>query len=178
EFFARDLSKTVVRHYRLPQVDCVIGAVCSAFAIATELSDNTFSAAARFTGAATFALISDMAARSGRGSPARASSSSRVSFLNSPLSATSHLLHRRTRGQSVGSRCAVRSHAGPRTLCRFKVAHRVPRERTEGGADGSIHAPLAAAVGRRRGAHRRVRGVGIQGATVAGTAGRWAGDPA
>src|SRR5438105_704421 len=43
-----------------------------------ELSLRTFRAAAMFTGAATFALISDIAARSGSGSPAIASSSSRV----------------------------------------------------------------------------------------------------
>src|SRR5256885_11705981 len=52
---------------------------CSAFAYAIELSLATLSAAARFTGAATFALISDMAARSGSSSPARVLSSSRVS---------------------------------------------------------------------------------------------------
>src|SRR5215212_3136761 len=52
---------------------------CSAFAYAIELSLATFSAAARLTGAATFALISDIAARSGSSSPASAFSSSRVS---------------------------------------------------------------------------------------------------
>src|SRR4051812_3759294 len=56
-----------------------MSAFCVAFAYATELSLATFSAAARFTGAATFALISDIAARSGSSSPARLFSSSRVS---------------------------------------------------------------------------------------------------
>src|SRR5436190_4587811 len=54
-------------------------AVCWASAYATESSERTFSAAAMFTGAATFALISDIAARSGSSSPAIASSSSFVS---------------------------------------------------------------------------------------------------
>jgi hypothetical protein len=36
-----------------------MSAVCSAFAKATELSDRTFSAAARLTGAATLALMSE-----------------------------------------------------------------------------------------------------------------------
>src|SRR5436190_5019173 len=57
-----------------------MSAVCSAFAIAVELSLRTFSAAATFTGAAIFALISDIAARSGSASPAISSSSSRDSF--------------------------------------------------------------------------------------------------
>src|SRR2546423_2290492 len=58
-------------------------AVCSAFAIAVELSLRTFSATAAFTGAATFALISDIAARSGSSSPASVLSSSRLSCLYS-----------------------------------------------------------------------------------------------
>src|ERR671916_318787 len=53
---------------------------CSAFAYAIELSDRTFAATAALTGAARFALISDIAARSGSGSPAIASSSSRDSW--------------------------------------------------------------------------------------------------
>src|SRR5688500_18965584 len=53
--------------------------VCSAFAYAIELSERTFAATAAFTGAARFALISDIAARSGSSSPASSSSSSRVS---------------------------------------------------------------------------------------------------
>src|ERR671934_1745694 len=51
---------------------------CWAFAYATELSLSTLSARAALIGAATFALIRDIAARSGSGSPAMASSSSRV----------------------------------------------------------------------------------------------------
>src|SRR5918992_4430027 len=62
-----------------------MSAVCSAMATAVEWSDRTLAARARFTGAAMFALISDMAARSGRGSPARASSSSRVRRLKSSV---------------------------------------------------------------------------------------------
>src|SRR5215208_5698523 len=62
-----------------------MGAVCSAFAYATELSLSTLSATAALMGAATFALISDIAARSGNSSPASAFSSSRVSFLYSSL---------------------------------------------------------------------------------------------
>src|SRR3954468_5785878 len=54
-------------------------AVCSALANATELSDSTFAATAALTGAARFALISDIAARSGSSSPASSVSSSRVS---------------------------------------------------------------------------------------------------
>src|SRR3954452_24062460 len=54
-------------------------AVCSALATAAEPSLSAFSASAAFTGAATFALISDIAARSGSSSPARLFSSSRVS---------------------------------------------------------------------------------------------------
>src|SRR5438552_3344419 len=61
---------------------CVIGAYCSASAYAIELSDATFSASAALIGAAMFALTRDIAARSGSSSPARAVSSSRVSFLN------------------------------------------------------------------------------------------------
>src|SRR5437763_6777309 len=57
--------------------------VCCAFAYATELSLSTLSAAARLIGAATFALISDIAARSGSSSPAIAFNSSRVSCLYS-----------------------------------------------------------------------------------------------
>src|SRR5436853_2673687 len=56
---------------------------CSAFAYAMELSLATFSAAARLIGATTFALTSDIAARSGNSSPASSLSSSRVSFLYS-----------------------------------------------------------------------------------------------
>src|SRR5436190_22621192 len=55
-------------------------ACCAASATAVALSDRTFAATAAFTGMAMFALISDIAARSGSSSPARPSSSSRVSF--------------------------------------------------------------------------------------------------
>src|SRR5436305_9819294 len=55
----------------------------AALAYATELSERTFAATARLIGAATFALISDIAARSGSSSPAIAFSSSRVSCLYS-----------------------------------------------------------------------------------------------
>ena len=51
-----------------------------AMAAAVELSDSTLSASAALMGAATLALTSDMAARSGSGSPASLSSSSRVSL--------------------------------------------------------------------------------------------------
>src|ERR671934_3061394 len=56
---------------------------CSAFAYAIEWSHTTFAATAALIGAATFALISDIAARSGSGSPASLSSSSRVRTLYS-----------------------------------------------------------------------------------------------
>src|SRR4051794_15389247 len=57
-----------------------MGAVWVACATAVELSDRTLRAAAKLTGAATLALMSDIAARSGSASPARPSSSSRVSL--------------------------------------------------------------------------------------------------
>src|SRR5919198_3917563 len=59
----------------------MIVAVCVALAYATELSDSTFSASAALIGAATFALTSDIAARSGSASPVWASSSSIVSWV-------------------------------------------------------------------------------------------------
>src|SRR5207248_362096 len=72
--------------------------VCCAFAYATELSLSTFSATAALIGAATFALMSDIAARSGSSSPAIALSSSRVSCLYSwalsPMRASSFALRR------------------------------------------------------------------------------------
>src|ERR671934_2025832 len=54
-----------------------------AFAYATELSDNTLAASARLIGAATLALIKDMAARSGSASMVSAwsSSSSPICFI-------------------------------------------------------------------------------------------------
>src|SRR2546421_743208 len=51
---------------------------CCAFAYATELSERMLAATAAFTGAARFALMSDIAARSGSSSPASSFSSSRV----------------------------------------------------------------------------------------------------
>src|SRR5205823_65004 len=53
---------------------------CTAFAYATELSERTLAATAALIGAATFALISDIAARSGSSSPASWLSSSRESW--------------------------------------------------------------------------------------------------
>jgi hypothetical protein len=50
-------------------------------AYAIELSERTFAATAALIGAATFALMSDIAARSGSSSPASVLSSSRVSAL-------------------------------------------------------------------------------------------------
>src|ERR687886_835528 len=52
----------------------LIGAFCTAFASATELSLATFSASAALIGAATLELTSDIAARSGRVSTVSASS--------------------------------------------------------------------------------------------------------
>src|SRR5439155_21928270 len=60
--------------------------VCSAFAYASELSERTFAATAALIGAAMFALISDIAARSGSSSPAMALSSSRDSWRYSATS--------------------------------------------------------------------------------------------
>src|SRR6266576_5734042 len=51
---------------------------CTALAYATELSERTLAATAALIGAATFALISDIAARSGSSSPASSLSSSCV----------------------------------------------------------------------------------------------------
>src|SRR5918997_5432952 len=52
---------------------------CTAFAYAVEPSERTLAATAAFTGRATFALMSDIAARSGSSSPASSFSSSRLS---------------------------------------------------------------------------------------------------
>src|SRR5438045_7581947 len=60
-------------------MSCVMLPVCCAFAYASELSERTFAATAALIGAAMFALISDIAARSGSSSPAIALSSSRLS---------------------------------------------------------------------------------------------------
>src|SRR3982751_4804514 len=70
----------------------------TALAYATELSERTLAATAALIGAATFALISDIAARSGSSSPAIAFSSSRVSCLYSwgwlPMRSSSFALRR------------------------------------------------------------------------------------
>src|SRR4051812_20692919 len=66
-----------------------MGAVCTALAYAVELSERTLAATAALIGAARFALMSDIAARSGSGSPASSSSSSRVSLRNSWLMSAS-----------------------------------------------------------------------------------------
>src|SRR4051794_1484183 len=55
-----------------------MGAVCSAFAYAMELSERTLAATAALMGAARLALISDICSRSGSCSPSCASSSSSV----------------------------------------------------------------------------------------------------
>src|SRR5919201_1929124 len=60
---------------------CVIGAVWTAFAYATELSDRTLSASAALIGAAMFAFTSDMTVRSGSASPVCTSSSSIVMYV-------------------------------------------------------------------------------------------------
>src|ERR671937_463823 len=98
----------------------------TAFAYATELSERTFAAMAALIGAATFALISDIAARSGSSSPARALSSSRVSCLYSwdslPIRIRSLRL---VRLRDVGGLLCVRN-------CRRVVAENVQRD---GGVD-------------------------------------------
>src|SRR5438876_1214765 len=63
--------------------------VCCAFAYAMELSERTFAATAALIGAATLALMSDIAARSGSSSPASAFSSSGLSLRYSSLTRTS-----------------------------------------------------------------------------------------
>src|SRR4051812_27617833 len=67
-------------------MSCVMLPVCCAFAYASELSERTFAATAALIGAAMFALISDIAARSGSSSPAIALSSSRLNCLYSACS--------------------------------------------------------------------------------------------
>src|SRR5947199_43422 len=95
----------------------------TAFAYATELSERTFAAIAALMGAATFALISDMAARSGNSSPARAFSSSRVSCLYS-----SRFLPMPTSLVGLVDRCGLR---------RVRVRNRVVRQDVggHGGVD-------------------------------------------
>src|SRR5919109_209678 len=100
--------------------------VCCAFAYATELSLATFSAAARLIGAATLALMSDIAARSGSSSPARAFSSSCVSCLYSCSLPMRLLLRVLLRG--------LRDVAG---LLRVRVSDRVVAQHVQrdGGVD-------------------------------------------
>src|SRR2546423_10581466 len=99
---------------------------CCAFAYATELSERMLAATAAFTGAARFALMSDIAARSGSSSPASSLSSSRVRLRYScgVWSVTSCLL----------LLVALRDVAG---LLRIRVGDRVVREdvRGHGGVD-------------------------------------------
>src|SRR5436305_8217806 len=87
---------------------------CSAFAYATEWSERTFAATAALIGSARFALISDMAARSGSSSPASSFSSSRVSLrYSSPIGSSLVALVDRglLRGVGVGDR-TVREDVG------------------------------------------------------------------
>src|SRR5205085_1720983 len=58
----------------------LMGAVCSATACAVELSDSTLAAMAALIGAATLALTSGMASRSGSSETACSSSSSLLSW--------------------------------------------------------------------------------------------------
>src|ERR671914_252002 len=83
---------------------------CTAFAYAIEPSERTFAATAAFTGAARFALMSDIAARSGSSSPASASSSSRVSWRYSSFSSVmrSALVVLDDRGRLLGVRVGDR----------------------------------------------------------------------
>src|SRR3954470_3853487 len=87
-----------------------MGAVCVAVAVAVELSLRTLSASAALIGAATLALTSDIAARSGSGSTQSASSSAvvrsvvervRVSMLVSSFRGLDAL---RDRGRLLGVR--------------------------------------------------------------------------
>src|ERR671930_1933035 len=101
---------------------------CSAFAYAMELSLATLSAAARLIGAATLALISDIAARSGSGSPASASSSSRLSVRYSCIASVMSVSPQ-LRLIALVDRCRLR---------RVRVGDRVVREdvRRERDVDG------------------------------------------
>src|SRR5947208_8268106 len=60
-----------------------MGVCCAASAYAIAPSERTFAATAAFTGKAMFALMSDIAARSGSSSPASSASSSRDKLLYS-----------------------------------------------------------------------------------------------
>src|SRR3989337_2579987 len=83
-----------------------MSAVCSALAIAAELSLGTLRATAALIGAATFALISDIAARSGSASPASLSSSSRVSGFHSCCSFSLPIIRSAPIGYGGGANAA------------------------------------------------------------------------
>src|SRR5919199_1766356 len=102
--------------------------VCCAFAYAIELSESTFAAMAALIGAATFALINDMAARSGSSSPAIAFNSSVVSFRYSSAMIPP-LVALRNRRVLDGVR-----------VCDRPVAERVERDsRIDGRRDVGVH---------------------------------------
>src|SRR4051794_27151871 len=91
-----------------------MGSVWVAPDAAVAPSDSTLSAADRFTGMATLAFISDMAARSGSASPASSSSSARVTLRkSSAITALLDALDDRgvLGGTGVGSR-VVREDVG------------------------------------------------------------------
>src|SRR4051794_12689444 len=91
-----------------------MSAFWTALAYAIEPSDATFSASAALIGAATLALIRDIAARSGSSSPASSLSCSRVSFWNCCSSDT---------GGTSEVRLVDRGH-----LCRIRVRDRAVRK--------------------------------------------------
>src|ERR671933_848131 len=109
--------------------------LCCAFAYASELSESAFSATAAFTGAATFALISDIAARSGSSSPASSFSSSRVSFRYSSV---------------ISAPSLEVALVDRRLLRRIRVRDRAVREDVRG--DGRVHRDREVRVHER---HRR-----------------------
>src|SRR5690242_9942401 len=115
--------------------------VCCAFAYATALSERTFAATAALIGAATLALMSDIAARSGSSSPAISLSSSRVSFLySSPMAASVRLvdvadvlLRVRVGDRVVAQRVQRHGRVDRRGDVRVHERHRGPlRERLAG----------------------------------------------
>src|SRR5919197_6495822 len=90
-------------------------------------SDRTLAATAAFTGIAMFALIRDIAARSGSSSPASCSSSSRVTLRYSCTSATWLSFRRLVALRNVARLLRVR-------VCDRVVARDVQRD---GGVDRS-----------------------------------------
>src|SRR4051812_15538900 len=88
-----------------------MSAFWTAFAYAIEPSEATFSARAALIGAATLALISDIAARSGSSSPASSLSCSRVSFWNCCSSDTRDPSYVRLVDRGGLSRVGVRDRA-------------------------------------------------------------------